>query len=251
MARGRRGSSPAGRTSPSPRARVRRACGGGAEAAAAPRRPGRGAAEADHGAAGHPHRHRQDRELDPGAEEGHRADHDQDPAADPLRGVVDPHARRGEAGADLRAGPRREGQGRLRLPGQGRGGHRGLGGGARRAHHRERHLQGPALRPPLRLQDPVPHPLRALRAPHLARPHHRRGAGHQPHRRQVHPGRPRPAADPGGAVRDRHRERDPVPAHGAAHHHRRPHPAVQLALPEPLHRARDQALQAPRHPALA
>ena len=68
--------------------------------------------------------------------------------------------------------------------------------------------------------------------------------------RHVHPGRPGPAADAGRALRDRHRERHPVPAHRAAHHHRRPDQALQLALPEPLHRARDQALQAPRHPAL-
>ena len=63
--------------------------------------------------------------------------------------------------------------------------------------------------------------------------------------------RPRARADPRRAVRDRDRERDPLPAHRAAHDHGRPHAPVQLALPEPLPRPRDQALQAPRDPALA
>ena len=65
------------------------------------------------------------------------------------------------------------------VPGQGGGGHRGLGGADGRAHHRQRHLEGPALRAALRRLHPVPDPVRALRAPHLARAHHRRGAGHQ------------------------------------------------------------------------
>ena len=109
----------------------------------------------------------------------------------------------------------------------------------------------PALRAPVRRHDPVPD-----RARSSARPSSRAGAPSasceviNKQGGKLHPGRPRAAAHPGRALRHRHRERDPVPAHGAAHHHRRPHHALQLALPEPLHRARDQALQAPRHPAL-
>ena len=144
-----------------------------------PRRRHPAEAAHDHAAPGHPHRHREDGQLHPGAAQDHRADHGQGPGADPLRGLVHPHARRGEAGAHLRAGPGREGQRRGRVPGEGGGGDRGLGGADGRAHHRQRRRQGPALRPPLRRLHPVPDPLRALRSPHLARAHHRGGAGHQ------------------------------------------------------------------------
>ena len=72
------------------------------------------------------------------------------------------------------------------VPGEDRGGHRGLGGADGQAHHRQRHLQGPALRAALRHQDPVPDALHPVRAPHLARAHHRGGGDHQQARRPVH-----------------------------------------------------------------
>nr|ADC35760.1 hypothetical protein [uncultured bacterium 293] len=69
--------------------------------------PARGgaAAQAHHAAPRHPHRHREGRQLDPGAAQGHRADHAEGAAAHPLRGLVHAHAGRGEGGAHLRAGP--------------------------------------------------------------------------------------------------------------------------------------------------